>query len=103
MVYAPDMLRRSYNNIEREKFGAPNIPTTNRRKRVVQPMELGTNRKQQNAAVNAGKCYICLENPATVPDGYGGKLCQPCLTTAQQLLLNHALSQPGYSRRRPRK
>lgn len=56
--------------------------------------------KAQDAAVAAGLCYFCLEREATHQDGLGGKACQPCLEDARQVMIKHALSQPGYSRRK---
>jgi hypothetical protein len=61
------------------------------------------NRQQQNQAVAAGKCYICLEHEATVEDGIGSKLCPECTQTIQQALIQNALT-PGYSlKKRSRK
>lgn len=57
-------------------------------------------RKQQERAVAAGKCYICLEASGTINDGIGGKLCQSCAENVRQVMIKHALSQPGYSLRK---
>jgi hypothetical protein len=43
------------------------------------------NNQHTTAKVASGElCYICTDAAATHPDGFGGRLCWPCLTTIQQ-------------------